>query len=200
MTLQAKLSLVLPVRDGQDSIAAEVERLLATVSELLHEATELIVVDDGSRDATPEILRELQSRHPELRVSRHSRPRGLEAAGQTGLEKATGEVVFIQESDAPVCLADLRQLHQMSRDPAVVAARAQSAPPPLSGALMRRLKAWGAPAVPEVVAKPQAGMQMIRRPHLQRLASPAGRHLELEFERIRVPLRHEPEFFTLTKH
>ena len=57
---------------------------------------------------------------------RHSRPRGLEAAGQTGLERSTGEIVFIQETNATVRIEDMRRLLRMSEDKSVVAARAES--------------------------------------------------------------------------
>ncbi len=186
MLLPTKLSIVLPVRDGEDQIAAEVERVLDAVTLWIEATTEVIVVDDGSRDGTPEVLQTLQARYPQLRVARHSRPRGLEAAGQTGLEKAVGELVFIQESDAPLRLEDLRRLYEMSSDPSVVAARAQSTPRPLSGPLMRRLKAFGAHAESDDqrTSQTQPGIQMVRRPHLQQLAAPAGKSMQLQANRI----------------
>lgn len=196
MSKNAKLSVVLPVRDGQDRIASEVERVLEAVAELVASAFEVIVVDDGSRDATPEVLDELAARFPQVRVIRHHRSLGLEAAGQTGLERAYGDLVFIQEDDSPVRLEDLRQLYQMGDDESVVAARAQSRPSSASGQLLRRLRAWGAHAVDslketeragsnaDALAEPVRGLQMVRRPHLQFLASRAGGQVKLETERI----------------
>ena len=101
-TLPARMSVVLPVRDGESEITARVERVLEALSDMTRAISEVVVVDDGSRDATPEVLDELKSRYPQVRVVRHGRPRGLEAAGQTGLEKATGDLVFIQETDSAV--------------------------------------------------------------------------------------------------
>ncbi len=123
-----RLSVVLPVRDGQSDIARRVLNVLEAIADMTREASEVVVVDDGSKDATPEVLDELKSRYPQVRVVRHGRPRGLEAAGQTGLEKATGELVFIQETDLAVRLEDMRRLLQMSEDRSVVAARAESTP------------------------------------------------------------------------
>ena len=110
---------------------------------MTQEVAEIIVVDDGSRDTTPEILDDMRSRYPQVRVARHSRPRGMEAAGQTGLDRATGELVFIQESNNSVRIEDLHRLLRMSEDESIVAARAESTPRPLSAPLMRRLTGVG---------------------------------------------------------
>jgi glycosyltransferase involved in cell wall biosynthesis len=181
-----RLSVVLPVRDGANDIANRVLHVLEAIADMTREVSEIVVVDDGSKDATPEVLDELKSRYPQVRVVRHGRPRGLEAAGQTGLEKATGELVFIQETDAAVRLEDMRRLLQMSEDRSVVAARAESTPRPLSPALLRRLRAWGTNADqqvdPQADAIAKSSIQMIRRPHLQTLAGPKGDRYRLQSE------------------
>jgi glycosyltransferase involved in cell wall biosynthesis len=182
-----RLSVVLPVRDGENKIAQRVLNVLEAIADMTREASEVVVVDDGSKDATPEVLDELKSRYPQVRVVRHGRPRGLEAAGQTGLEKATGELVFIQETDSAVRVEDMRRLLQMSEDRSVVAARAESTPRPASPALMRRLRAWGTNADQQVESPtestmPKSSIQMIRRPHLQTLAGPKGNRYRLQSE------------------
>ena len=188
MSQKTKLSVVLPIRDGQNRIVDRVERVLGVLSELTSGDAEIVIVDDGSQDATPHVLQQLASAHPQIRVVRHSRPRGMEAAGQTGLERATGDVVFIQETDAELRLEDMQKLHEMSSDPSIVAARAESTPRPVSGALVRRLKAWG---TKESGTFRSAGdklvfssVQMIRRPHLQRLAGPQGKNYRLTGETL----------------
>ncbi|TWT79588.1 putative glycosyltransferase EpsH [Planctomycetes bacterium CA13] len=193
MNNPTKISVVLPVRDGEHRIVARVEQVLEALESLSSDPAEIVVVDDGSRDSTAEVLDELVSRNPQVRVARHSRPRGMEAAGQTGLERSRGELVFIQESDSSVRIEDLQRLLKMSEDRSVVAARAESRPQPLSPALLRRLRAWGAAAERQLEKdaeeKKQAVqpccMQMVRRPHLQRLAGRAGERVRLESETMR---------------
>ncbi len=164
----------------------DVQRVLDALADLSAERSELVVVDDGSRDATPELLDEIVSRYPQVRICRHSRPRGIESAGQTGLEKATGEIVFIQEGNKSLRVEDMRRLYRMSEDDSIVAARAESTPRPLGGALLRRLRAWGAAAADslqnEEALDDPTSLQMIRRPHLQSLARPLAPHLTLETE------------------
>ena len=184
-----KVSVVLPVRDGEREIAARIEQLLDALADMTTEPCEVVVVDDGSRDSTPLLLDELATRFPQIRIVRHNRPRGLEAAGQTGLERARGELVFIQESNTFVRVEDLRRLYEMSEDTSVVAARAESAPQPTSRVLLRRLRAWGTNADQQLEAERlalRASIQMIRRPHLQRLAAPGGERYRLESETLRA--------------
>jgi glycosyltransferase involved in cell wall biosynthesis len=182
------MSVVLPVRDGEHRIAKRVEDVLDALSDMSREISEVVVVDDGSKDATPEVLDELKSRYPQVRVVRHSRPRGLEAAGQTGLERATGDLVFIQETDSMIRVEDMRSLLRMSEDESVVAARAESTPRPLSRALVRRLRAWGTNADQQIetqgTTQHKSSLQMIRRPHLQTLAGPKGGKYRLQGETL----------------
>lgn len=180
-----RMSVVLPVRDNEHKIEQRVVDVLNALVDMSRAATEIVVVDDGSRDATPEVLDELKVRYPQVRVVRHSRPRGLEAAGQTGLERATGDLVFIQETDTMVRIEDLQRLLRMSEDQSVVAARAESTPKPLTGALLRRLRAWGTNADQQIAvdqAATKSSIQMIRRPHLQQLAGPKGGQFRLQTE------------------
>ena len=104
MSASGKLSVVLPVRDNQHDVADRVEKVLDALAAMTRDGYEVVVVDDGSRDATPQVLSELESRHQQVRIARHSRPRGMEAAGQTGLERATGDIVFVQESNTDCLL------------------------------------------------------------------------------------------------
>ena len=185
-TKSPKVSVVLPIRNVQHRIVAEIERVLDALADLSRERSEVIVVDDGSCDSTPELLDDVAAQFPQVRVCRHSKPRGIEAAGQTGLEKATGEIVFIQEDNRPVRLEDMRRLFRMSDDETIVAARAESTPRPLSGAILRRMKAWGTQAAQQLEEQPislePSGLQMIRRPHLQRLSGPLGARVSMKSE------------------
>jgi hypothetical protein len=180
-----KVSVVIPVHNAQHRLASEISRVLDALADLSRQRCELIIVDDGSNDATPEVLDELVKRFPQVQVLRHPSPRGIEAAAETGLQAASGEIVFIQENNQPIRLEDMRRLFRMSEDPSIVAARAQSTPRPLSAALQRQLAGnRGAPAEPlSITAAPDTpGLQMIRRPHLQQLRGPMAAGITLRSE------------------
>jgi cellulose synthase/poly-beta-1,6-N-acetylglucosamine synthase-like glycosyltransferase len=191
------LSFVVPVRDGQQDIAFRLRSVRTALDELTDRASEIIVVDDGSRDATGEIVNRLIADVPGLRLVGHPRPRGIEAAGQTGLERAAGEWVFIQETLGIVRLEDLRQLYRLAADPSVVAARTQSQFQPVAPPLLRRLQQWGLSREQVVVfdppiAAPIAAIQFVRRTHLQTLSNPQGRRCRLESHSKRLTTRHRP--------
>jgi glycosyltransferase involved in cell wall biosynthesis len=77
---------------------ATVEELLRTVREV-RLAIEVIVVDDGSRDGTRELLTELEAEGVIDTLIFHEYNRGKGAALRTGFDHATGDVVIVQDAD-----------------------------------------------------------------------------------------------------
>lgn len=107
------ISIVLPVRDG----AATIERALVSLVAQTLSAWELIVVDDGSTDATPARLAEWARREPRLRVLRQS-AEGIVAALEAGLAAAQGKVIARMDADDVAHPARLeRQLALLESDP-----------------------------------------------------------------------------------
>jgi len=71
---------------------------------------EVIVVNDGSKDYTAEVLDELASRYAELRVIHHPKNRGYGGALRTGFANATKEWIFYTDGDAQYDPHELRSL------------------------------------------------------------------------------------------
>jgi len=92
------LSVVIPAYNEENGIADIVERVLS-VKEPLAEAgvsdMELIVVDDGSRDRTAEIV----ERCPDVRLIRHATNKGYGAALKTGFSNAKGDLLAFLDAD-----------------------------------------------------------------------------------------------------
>lgn len=187
----SNVSFVMPIRNRQHDVVQVVERLLEQLAEAGIAEAEVVIVDDGSHDGTCERLHELQTTRSRLRILRHDRPRGIESAGQTGLERATGKLVFICEDQHSILTDDLLKLLEIARDDTVVAARTQSRSHPPSAPLMRRLRSWGTQADKQITPQVNeavdtqaefSSLQLIRRPHLKALASKAGHHFKLSSE------------------
>ena len=91
-----KLSIVVPVFNERSYIA----EILTRIEAVRHDK-EIIVVDDGSRDGTTEILREMDTtrRFPSAQFIFMDRNQGKGAAVRTGIRKASGDIVIIQDAD-----------------------------------------------------------------------------------------------------
>lgn len=100
------LSIVLPCHDEAASVDAVVEQALA-VGELVADRLEVIVVDDGSDDATGERVAQLISRDPRVRLVVHARNLGYGAALRSGIEVARMPWVFLSDADGQFDLRDL---------------------------------------------------------------------------------------------
>ncbi len=74
------------------------------------ERFEIIVVDDGSSDATAQIVTEIGESHPEIRLMSHDGNQGYGAALRTGLKSARGDAVFFTDADRQFRLTDIGRL------------------------------------------------------------------------------------------
>jgi len=112
MSQAPKLSVVIPVFNERHTIEEIVRRVRAVPIE-----KEILVVDDGSRDGTREILERLASSGTDsgapgtdLRVLFQDRNRGKGAALRRGFQAARGEIVIVQDADLEYDPMDFHQL------------------------------------------------------------------------------------------
>ncbi|MBM3837977.1 MAG: glycosyltransferase [Verrucomicrobia bacterium] len=99
------VSVVVACYNGARTLAA----CLDSLKQLNYPRYEVVLVDDGSTDATGEIA----ARFPNVRYLRHPLNQGLSAARNTGLEAAQGEIVAFTDAD---CRADEDWLHYLVSD------------------------------------------------------------------------------------
>jgi dolichol-phosphate mannosyltransferase len=103
-----RLSVVVPVRDEAGSIAplvGEIDAALAGLADY-----EIVYVNDGSRDATPEALAQAQRAHPRLRVVHHAESCGQSAAIRSGVAAARFPWVATLDGDGQNDPADIPRL------------------------------------------------------------------------------------------
>lgn len=92
-----KLSIVMPCYNEKATVRAIVSEVLAV--NLGATEKEIVMVDDGSKDGTPAILKELAKKHPEIRVLEQPKNMGKGAALKRGILETTGDVVVVQDAD-----------------------------------------------------------------------------------------------------
>ncbi len=94
-----KLSVVIPVYNERFLVGELVSRVLAVSAPEIREL-EVLIVDDGSKDGSLEILRGLASRHPDrIRLFEQGTNQGKGAAIRRGIAAATGDLVLFQDAD-----------------------------------------------------------------------------------------------------
>jgi glycosyltransferase involved in cell wall biosynthesis len=105
----AGLSVFFPAYNDSGTIASMVIRAVQAASELTPDY-EVIIVNDGSNDATAEVANELARTYPHVRVIHHPKNLGYGAALQTGIRSATKELIFYTDGDAQYDPAELALL------------------------------------------------------------------------------------------
>ncbi len=110
------LSVLVPVYNEQYLVEASLRRLLVLAESALLNRIQIIVVDDCSRDQTPDVLERLQRDLPDDRGKlewlffRHQRNQGKGAAIRTALEHAQCELTVIHDADLEYHPRDLLQM------------------------------------------------------------------------------------------
>jgi glycosyltransferase involved in cell wall biosynthesis len=93
------LSIFFPAYNDAATIPSMVISAFLTVQKITNDF-EIIVVNDGSKDHTAELLNELQRLYPQVRVITHPQNRGYGAALRMGFSSASKEWVFYTDGDA----------------------------------------------------------------------------------------------------
>jgi glycosyltransferase involved in cell wall biosynthesis len=88
------MTVIIPVYNERSTVAEIIRRVRSAEVPLV---VDVVVVDDGSTDGTDQVLSALSD--STVRVVRHEQNRGKGAAIRTGLERAGGDVVIIQDAD-----------------------------------------------------------------------------------------------------
>ena len=94
-----KISVIVPCYNEEESLPLfypEIKKVRDTLPEY---AFEYILVDDGSKDRTVEIMRELAEKDEEIRYLSFSRNFGKESAMYAGLKNASGDYVVLMDAD-----------------------------------------------------------------------------------------------------
>lgn len=113
------LTIVAPMLNEESGVDAFLTEVFRVCDALPLAELEVIIVDDGSYDATPALLQQWVERRPELRVLTLSRNFGHQAAITAGLYSATGDAIVVMDADLqdpPDVIPDMLERWQSGAD------------------------------------------------------------------------------------
>lgn len=146
------LSVAIPIYNEEESIPRLCEKLHETLS-ALGKSYEIVLVDDGSKDRSWDVMLEMARKYPNLRLVRFRRNFGQTAAMAAGINESTGAVVVTMDADLqndpkdiPAVLAKLDETDDTGRKWDVV-----------SGWRKNRKDAWVSRKLPSMLANKLIG-------------------------------------------
>ena len=93
------LTIIVPMKDEEAAVKDTTERLAKAAESVVGPAWEIVLVDDGSRDKTNALARELAAREPRVKVETHAVNHGRGRALRTGFAASRGAVVLSVDAD-----------------------------------------------------------------------------------------------------
>ncbi|HEY7331796.1 MAG TPA: glycosyltransferase family 2 protein [Candidatus Limnocylindria bacterium] len=104
-----RLTFFFPAYNEEENVEATVERALADIGPLVDGSLEVLVVDDGSADRTPQLADALAAANSAVRVH-HQPNRGYGGALKAGFAHARGELVCFSDGDLQFDLKEMARL------------------------------------------------------------------------------------------
>ena len=107
--LNKSLTVVLPVYNGETRLRKSVNEILELASELTTRFG-VLIIDDGSNDATYEVAEELAAHFPQVRVHRQRNRRGLGSAIDYAQRRVHSDAIILHDGVTPIDAGEIRSL------------------------------------------------------------------------------------------
>jgi len=114
-TTSLDLSIVIPVYNERDNLVPLEEKLEEELSKL-QLSYEIILIDDGSIDGSPHIIKSIQKQNPRLKLIRFGTNHGQSAAFAAGFKAASGKIFVTLDADMQNNPADIPVLLEKMKD------------------------------------------------------------------------------------
>lgn len=204
-------SVIIPIKDERDNLAPLTERVLKVLdarSESRAAPYELLYVDDGSTDGSSELLDELATNYPAVRVLHFDRNYGQSSAFDAGFKQSTGALVITMDGDLQNDPADIEIMLPLAQTYDLVCGWRTSR----NDNVVRKLSSRIANAVRSAVTGDRVhdtgcSLKIFRRPVVDKLQLFTGMHrffpalaLMHGFTVTELPVRHYPRAHGISKY
>ena len=140
--MTVEISIVMPVYNEEESVLRTIEEVVTTL-ERLGRSWEIIAVDDGSRDRSASVLREVNSREPRVKVVSFRANFGQTAAMAAGIQFSSGATVITIDADGQNDPSEIpRLLTEIDNGADLVAGWRKSRQDSISRRLPSRIANW----------------------------------------------------------
>ena len=195
LTVSIAFSLIIPAYNEAQRLPLFLPSVRTHLSDHYGGSYEVIVVDDGSTDDTPAVLRELAAHWPQFKPISHSHNQGKGAAVKTGMLAAIGEVLLFADADGATPIHEEKHLRLAIEAGADIAVGSRL----IESADVRRRRDWSRAItgrlfakfarllVPVSVGDTQCGFKMFRSDVARRLfgrATETGYLFDLELLKL----------------
>ncbi len=206
-SLPPEISVVVPAYNEEENLVPLTSAITETLA-ALGVSYELLYVDDGSRDSTRQVLRDLAAKQPEVCFIRFRRNAGQSAALDAGFRRARGRVVVTLDADLQNDPADIPGLLERLKDYDVVCGIRQGR----QDTWLRRMSSMLANSIRRQVLGDDivdigCSLRVYRRDCLASIKLYDGMHrflpvlLSIEGFRIgQTPVRHHPRQYGRSKY
>jgi dolichol-phosphate mannosyltransferase len=201
------ISVVVPVYNEEENLPVLIPQI-AEVLRPLGKTYEMIFVDDGSKDRSRRLLKEMAPHYPQIRVLGFKKNCGETAAGAAGLKEARGEIVITIDADLQNDPKDIPRMLEYLRDYDMV-----------TGWRQKREDSWVKRITSKIANRIRNGLsgeeiqdsgctfRAYKRECLQNLKLYKGMHrfiptlVKMEGYRvIEIPIAHHPRRFGVSKY
>jgi dolichyl-phosphate beta-glucosyltransferase len=108
--MPVKLSVVIPAYNEEQRLGPTLERVSSYLESTRPGDWELVIVDDGSRDRTPQLVEEARQKWPQIRLIRNSPNRGKGYSVRVGVMESQGEQVLFSDADLSSPIEEIERL------------------------------------------------------------------------------------------
>jgi dolichol-phosphate mannosyltransferase len=204
---EVEISVVVPVFNEEENLPVLIPQIVEVLRPL-EKTYEMIFVDDGSSDRSRQLLKEMVSQYPQIRILGFKKNCGETAAGAAGLKEARGEIVITIDADLQNDPQDIPRMLEYLKDYDMVTGWRQKR----EDSWVKRITSKIANRIRnrlsgEEIRDSGCTFRAYKRECLQNLKLYKGMHrfmptlVKMEgFRVIEIPIAHHPRKFGVSKY